>query len=65
MKKYTLTIIYNDNTEELESLKETIDIERDTPISINASPKVMQKIDDARLIEELCIPYPGECIGES
>ena len=51
MKKYTLTIIYNDNTEELESLKETIDIERDTPISINASPKVMQKIDDARLIE--------------
>jgi len=65
MKKYTLTIIYDDKTGELESLKETVDEERNHPLSVTASAYVMQKIDDAHLIAELCVPFPGECIGES
>tara|TARA_R100001463_G_scaffold111083_1_gene165946 strand:- start:184 stop:381 length:198 start_codon:yes stop_codon:yes gene_type:complete len=65
MKKYTLTIIYDDRTGELESLTEKIDEEQNNPLSITASAYVMEQIDNAHLIEELCVPFPGECIGES
>ena len=64
MKTYTLTIIVNETTGELESLEEKMDIDED-PIAINASEEVMTKIDQAGLIESLLMSYPGECVGEA
>ena len=64
MKTYTLTIIYNEETGELESLEEKIDQHTD-PIAINASEEVMNKISDAGLVEPLLMSYPGECVGEA
>jgi len=64
MKTYTLTIIYNDVTGELQSLEETIDTE-ETPIAINASAEVMGNITEAGLVEPLLMPHPGECVGEA
>ena len=64
MKTYTLTIIVNETTGELESLEEKMDIDED-PIAINASEEVMAKIDQAGLIKPLLMSYPGECVGEA
>ena len=63
MKTYTLTIVVNETTGELESLEETIDVD-ETPIAINASEEVM-KIDKAGLVEPLLMGHPGECVGEA
>ena len=43
MKTYTLTIIYNELTGELESLEERV-TEKETPLAIDASPDTMEKI---------------------
>lgn len=64
MKTYTLTIRFNEKTEELESIKEHISIDEE-PLAITASPEVMEKIDKANLIEAVLVPYPGECVGEA
>tara|TARA_R110000751_G_scaffold121797_1_gene222341 strand:+ start:208 stop:402 length:195 start_codon:yes stop_codon:yes gene_type:complete len=64
MKTYTLTIVVNETTGELESLEETIDVD-ETPIAINASEEVMMKIDKAGLVEPLLMGHPGECVGEA
>jgi len=64
MKTYTLTIIYNDKTDELESLEERI-AEKEAPLSIDASPDTMEKIFQADLIEDLLVPHPGERVGEA
>lgn len=64
MKTYTLTIIYNETTGELESLEEKIDEEQPV-IAINASEEVMGKISDAGLVESLLMSHPGECVGEA
>jgi|TARA_R110000751_G_scaffold291016_1_gene397819 hypothetical protein len=64
MKTYTLTIIYNETTGELESLEERID-EDTEPVAINASEEVMNKISAAGLVESLLMSYPGECVGEA
>ena len=64
MKTYTLTIIYNDKTDELESLEERI-AEKEAPLSIDASPGTMEKIFQADLIEDLLVPHPGERVGEA
>ena len=64
MKTYTLTIIVNEVTGELESLEEKIDID-EAPIAINASEEVMMKIDEAGLVEPLLMALPGECVGEA
>jgi|ETNmetMinimDraft_2_1059921.scaffolds.fasta_scaffold637445_1 hypothetical protein len=64
MKTYTLTIVYNENTGELESLEEKIDEHLD-PVPICASEEVMEKISDAGLIEPLLWSCPGECVGET
>tara|TARA_R110002020_G_scaffold337249_1_gene552763 strand:- start:417 stop:611 length:195 start_codon:yes stop_codon:yes gene_type:complete len=64
MKIYTLTIHYNEDTDQLDKLEETI-IEKEYPISINASPKVMEAFEEADLIGEVLVPYSGEKIGEA
>jgi len=64
MKTYTLTIVVNETTGELESLEEKIDVE-ENHIAINASEEVMSKIEQAGLIESLLVSYPGECVGEA
>ena len=64
MKTYTLTIRFNEKTEELESLDEHISIEQE-PVAITASPEVMDKLDQADLIEAVLVPFPGECVGEA
>tara|TARA_R100000781_G_scaffold114839_2_gene87184 strand:- start:3571 stop:3765 length:195 start_codon:yes stop_codon:yes gene_type:complete len=64
MKIYTLTIIVNETTGQLESLEEKIDYDK-TPVAINASEEVMEKIDQAGLIEPLLMSLPGECVGEA
>jgi|TARA_B100001964_G_scaffold50319_1_gene56682 hypothetical protein len=64
MKTYTLVIRFNEKTEELESIEERISIEEE-PLAITASPEVMEKIDEANLIERVLVPYPGECVGEA
>jgi hypothetical protein len=64
MKTYTLTIIYNDKTDELESLEERI-AEKEAPLSIDANPDTMEKIFQADLIEDLLVPHPGERVGEA
>ena len=65
MKKYTLTIIYNDKTGDMDSLTENVEELDSYPISVTASAKGMEQIDEAGLIKELCVPFPGVCIGES
>ena len=64
MKTYTLTIIYNDVTGELQSLEEKVE-DNQEPIAINASAEVMGKITEAGLVEPLLMPHPGECVGEA
>ena len=64
MKTYTLTIVVNERTGELESLEEKIDID-EAPIAINASEEVMESIQEAGLVAELLMCYPGECVGEA
>ena len=64
MKIYTLTITYNDKTEELETLEEKV-IENEEPIAIDASPEVMEKLFQADLIKDLLLPCPGERVGEA
>ncbi len=64
MKTYTLTIIYNEKTGELESLEERV-TESNTPLAIEASPETMEKIFQADLIEDLLVPHPGERVGEA
>jgi hypothetical protein len=64
MKTYTLTVRFNEKTEELESLEERISVDED-PLAITASPEVMEKIDSADLIELVLVPFPGECVGEA
>lgn len=64
MKTYTLTIIVNETTGQLESLEEKIDYD-DVPVAINASEKVMKKISEAGLVEDLLMSLPGECVGEA
>jgi hypothetical protein len=64
MKTYTLTVIYNEETDELESLEEKIE-EHTSLIAINASEEVMDKISAAGLVESLLMSYPGECVGEA
>jgi|TARA_B100001540_G_C15463171_1_gene486578 hypothetical protein len=64
MKTYTLTIIVNEITGELESLEEKIDYD-ERPVAINASEEVMEKIHKAGLIEPLLMALPGECVGET
>jgi len=64
MKIYTLTITYNDVTDEMESLEETI-TEKEVPIAIDASEEVMEKIFQADLIKDLLLPCPGERVGET
>ena len=64
MKTCTLTIIVNETTGELESLEEKIDID-EAPIAINASEEVMESIQEAGLVGELLMCYPGECVGEA
>jgi len=64
MKTYTLTIIVNETTGQLESLEEKIDYD-DVPIAINASEEVMEKISEAGLVEPLLMSLPGECVGEA
>ena len=64
MKTYTLTIIYNEVTGELQSLEEKVDTE-EIPVAINASAEVMGKITEAGLVEPLLMPHPGECVGEA
>tara|TARA_Y100000004_G_scaffold99908_1_gene112006 strand:+ start:29951 stop:30148 length:198 start_codon:yes stop_codon:yes gene_type:complete len=65
MKKYTLEIIYNEITGELESLHETVTSKGEKNIPILATPHVMEAIDKANLIEDLLVPYPGAVVGES
>ena len=64
MKIYTLRIVYNDKTGELKSLDEIIE-EDEEPISITASPHVMEAIAKADLIEQLLVSHPGESVGEA
>jgi glycyl-tRNA synthetase alpha subunit len=64
MKKYTLEIIYDEITGELESLKEFI-TEKESVLAITASEEIMEKITKADLIESLLVPCPGECVGET
>ena len=64
MKIYTLRIVYNDKTGELKSLDEIIE-EDEAPISITASPHVMEAIAKADLIEQLLVSHPGESVGEA
>jgi len=64
MKVYTLRIVYNDKTGELESLEEKI-LDKAEPVAIEASKKVMEAFAEANLIGEVLMNYPGECIGET
>ena len=65
MKKYILTIVYNEETDTVETLEERVDIKEEQPIAINASQEVMEKISAAGLIEPLLMGLPGECVGET
>ena len=49
----------------MDSLTENVEELDSYPISVTASAKVMEQIDEAGLIKELCVPFPGVCIGES
>ena len=62
MKKYTLIIIYNEKTEKLEVLKESI---TNLKPKIVMRPKIIKLIEKANLIDELVIPFDGEILGES
>ncbi len=64
MKTYTLTIIYNEKTGDLESLEERI-TEKESPLAIDATEETMEKIFQADLIEDLLVPHPGERVGEA
>tara|TARA_R100001530_G_scaffold104837_1_gene73088 strand:+ start:432 stop:626 length:195 start_codon:yes stop_codon:yes gene_type:complete len=64
MKTYTLTIIYNEETDAIESLEERI-VPEEEPVAVNASEEVMEKISAAGLIECLLMDHPGECVGET
>tara|TARA_R100001463_G_scaffold81001_6_gene135476 strand:+ start:2347 stop:2538 length:192 start_codon:yes stop_codon:yes gene_type:complete len=63
MKKYTLTIIYNEIDGEIESLVEKT-LEDDNPLTINASPDVMEAFAEANLIGTLA-EFNGEYVGEA
>mgnify|MGYP003121645270 CR=1 FL=1 len=54
----------NEKTDELESLEEKIDID-EPPVAISASKEVMASIQEANLVAELLMCYPGECVGEA
>tara|TARA_R110002020_G_scaffold81698_2_gene202707 strand:- start:372 stop:566 length:195 start_codon:yes stop_codon:yes gene_type:complete len=64
MKVYTLRIVYNETTGELESLEEKI-LDKEEPVAIEASPKVMEAFAEANLIGEVLMLYPGVTIGET
>ena len=64
MKVYTLRIVYNETTGELDSLEEKI-LDKEEPVAIEASPEVMEAFAEANLIGEVLMKYPGECIGET
>ena len=64
MKTYTLRIIYNERTGELQSLEETIS-QDETPIAIECAPYIMEKLDQAGLIDVLLVDHPGERVGEA
>tara|TARA_Y100000748_G_C15310028_1_gene415814 strand:+ start:487 stop:678 length:192 start_codon:yes stop_codon:yes gene_type:complete len=63
MKKYTLTIIYNEKDSEIESLTEKT-LEDNDPLTINASPYVMEAFAQANLIGTLA-EFNGEYVGEA
>ena len=64
MKIYTLTISYNDVTGELETLEEKV-VEKEAPLTINASPDVMEAFAQADLIGKVLAEFNGEQVGEA
>ena len=64
MKIYTLTITYNESTGEIESLVEK-STEKELPLTINASPDVMEAFAQANLIGEVLAEFNGEQVGEA
>jgi hypothetical protein len=64
MKKYILTITYDDDMDEIESLVEKT-TEDEKPLTINASPEVMEAFAQADLIGEVLAKFDGEYVGEA
>ena len=64
MKIYTLTITYNDVTGDIESLVEKT-TEKESPLTINASPDVMEAFAQADLIGSVLAEFNGEQVGEA
>jgi hypothetical protein len=62
MKKYTLTIKYNDKTDEIIEVQEEI-ISSNESSPIMAEPDTMELMMKANLLEMLS-NFPGEVLGE-